>query len=144
MHIKMVSNWSWVTVWAVFWKRSTLGPLPPLLLPRFRFHQHVVILLVAIPPTNLTQPSASASTTLCVRTSNKSITFTHLECMLENLARAWKNKYWKKKWQCLCIVTFYSRSPFHDGDCHYFVINWPSCSNAVPHINCYVIQYNDF
>ena len=33
-----------------FWKRSILGPLP---LPRFRFRQDVVILLVAIPPTYL-------------------------------------------------------------------------------------------
>ena len=44
-------------VWlaAVFWKRSILGPLPPLPLPRFRFrfHQNVVISLVAIPPTYL-------------------------------------------------------------------------------------------
>ena len=38
---------------AVFWKRLILGPLPPLPIPRFRFrfHQNVVILLVAIPPT---------------------------------------------------------------------------------------------
>ena len=34
----------------VFWKRSILGPLP---LPRFRFHQNIVNLLVAIPPTYL-------------------------------------------------------------------------------------------
>ena len=37
---------------AVFWKRSVLESLP---LPRFRFrfHQNVLILLVAIPPTYL-------------------------------------------------------------------------------------------
>ena len=37
---------------AVFWKRSIIGLLR---LPRFgfRFHQNAVILLVAIPPTNL-------------------------------------------------------------------------------------------
>ena len=40
-------------VWKpVFWKRSILGPFP-LLRFRFRFHQNVVILLVAIPPTHL-------------------------------------------------------------------------------------------
>ena len=44
-----------IGVEAVFLKRSILGPLPPLPLLRFRFrfHQNVVILLVAIPPTYL-------------------------------------------------------------------------------------------
>ena len=35
------------------WKRWILVPLPALPLPHFRFHKNVVILLVAIPPTNV-------------------------------------------------------------------------------------------
>ena len=35
----------------MFWKRSILGLLPPL--PHLRFRFHVVILLVATPPTYL-------------------------------------------------------------------------------------------
>ena len=40
-------------------KRWILVKLPPLPHPRFRFHQNVVILLVAIPPTYL-EAAASA------------------------------------------------------------------------------------
>ena len=49
-YISILCQSTWL---AVFWKWSILGPLPPLPLPRFRFHQNVVILLVAIPPTYL-------------------------------------------------------------------------------------------